>query len=446
MAGDRATTVGAREAAHEVLLRVEDGAYLDALLGLAVGGLRDPRDAALLTRLTYGVATWQARLDWTLAPLARRELDSLDAAVRIALRLGLFQILFLDRVPNHAAVDTSVEIAKRTSPGGARVVNAILRRALREGERAAPSAEEAGLAAHLAIRWSHPEWLVQRWLEERGDERTAALLAANNEPGPSAFRVDLRQISREEAIASLRSRDVTAQASPYAPTAIVVEGPVSAVSDLPWLDAQGVASQIVAHMVAPGPGERILDLCAAPGGKASAMAEAFEDSLIVASDRARGGIKRAGARRTTRPRLVVLRADGTRPPFGTGTFDAGLVDAPCSGLGTLRAHPELRWRREPADVTRLAALQRRLLDAAAPLVRDGGRLVYATCTLLAEENEKAVSEFLAQHPAWRREDPRQRLGTAACFVEDDLAMKTSPDRDALDGFFAVTLRNERDPV
>lgn len=433
-------SLGTRRIALDLLLRVEGGAYLDALLGPAVQRLTDRREAALLTRLAYGVETWRKRLDWTLDALAQRSLDEFEPVVRGALRLGLFQIVLLDRVPPHAAVDTSVELAKHKSPRGARVVNAILRRAIREGERAAPP-EDEDPATHLAIVWSHPEWLVRRWLEELGRERTVALLAANNDAGPSAFRIDLRQTSRDAAIVALKERGVIAHASPYAAAAIVIDGPVSAVSGVAWLEPQGVASQIVARLVGPARGERIVDLCAAPGGKSAALAETPGSGLIVAADRTKRGVARTARRRSRHPNLAVVRADGTQPPFAPSSFDAALVDAPCSGLGTLRAHPELRWRRSPEDVTRLAGVQRRLLHGAASLVRPGGRMVYATCTLLAEENQETVAHFLRSHADWRRSDTRDRIGEAGRFIGDDLALHTSPERDGLDGFFAVTLRN-----
>lgn len=435
----------ARRAAFEILLRVEKGAFLDALLGPAINEMEDTREAALLTRLAYGVETWRRRLDWTLAGFSRTPLDDLEPAVRTALRLGLFQILLLDRVPAHAAVDTSVDLAKRRSKAGASVVNAILRRALREGERRAPPEEDDG-AHFLSIVWSHPEWLVRRWLDERGRERTEALLRANVEPGPSTFRVDRRSLSREAALAELTARGVVAHPSEYADTAITIEGPVGAVRDLPWLAPQGIASQIVARMVAPAPGERLLDLCAAPGGKAAALAESIGRGLVVAADRTKGGIARTGELRSGRDALAVVRADGTRPPLRSATFDAVLVDAPCSGLGTLRAHPELRWRRTPDDIERLSGLQRRLLAEAADLVRAGGRLIYATCSPVTDENEDVVRDFLAARGDWRPENPRPRLGEAARFVGDDLALRTSPDDEGLDGFFAVVLRNDAGPV
>ncbi|MBM4265481.1 MAG: 16S rRNA (cytosine(967)-C(5))-methyltransferase RsmB [Deltaproteobacteria bacterium] len=434
----------ARREALAALVRVEEGAFLDALVGRALerGGYAS-RDAALLTRLAYGVETWRGRLDWTLAPMVQRGLESLEPIVRAALRLGLFQILFLDRVPRHAAVDTSVEMVKRASAGGARLVNAVLRRATREGERPLPSAA-SDLASHLAVRWSHPRWLVQRWIDGYGAERTVTLLEANDAPGASAFRVDLRRKSRSEALALLAERSVPARASACAPSGIVVDGPVSAVASFDWLRPQGIASQLVAEMVAPRAGERILDACAAPGGKALALAER-DGVTIFAADVSRRGLPRAA--RTASGAIAAIVADATEPPFAPARFDAILVDAPCSGLGTLRSHPELRWRRQPEDLPRLGELQGRLLESLAPLARAGGRLVFATCTLAREENDDVVERFLASHPEWKREHAGRLLPeTASSLVDESGALRTAPDLGAadggLDGFYAVSLRND----
>lgn len=442
---EREAPPGLRAIALDLLARVEAGAHLDAILGPALAELGPGRDAGLLTRLVYGVETWRKRLDWTIEGLARRSVDRLDRDVRIALRLGLLQIFFLDRIPPHAAVDTSVELVKRRHPGGAKLVNAVLRRALREGERPLPS--DADADERRAVQFSHPRWLVERWRSELGAGRLDSLLAANNEPGPSCFRVDLRHLSRERAIDLLAERGVHATAHPLCETALDLDGPVSAAAGIPALAPQSAASQLVAILVAPRAGERILDLCAAPGGKAAALAErSTGGGRVFAADRARGGTRRMGERRSGREALLVLRADGTRPPLPGGAFDAVLVDAPCSGLGTLRAHPELRWRRGPGDVDRLARLQGELLDAAADLVRPGGRLIYATCTLLRQENEDNVASFRARHPDFAPVDPRPLLGIAADLVGEDLAMRTAPDAGALDGFFSVVLRKDAGAV
>jgi len=444
----------ARSRAAAVLERVERGAFCDALVGetLARGDM-DPREAALFVRLAYGTIAWQGRLDWTLAALSRRPLDRLDPPVRSALRLGLFQLTRLDRVPAHAAVDSSVELAKvGAGPGGGAFVNAVLRAAARDGERPPPP-ESEGLARALAIRWSHPDWLVERWLAERGREATESLLEADGGDAPTVLRVDLRRRERSRVLDELAAAGIPARPTERASAGIVLSGAPRGGLDLPYATPQGEASQLVAELVGAAAGEHVADLCAAPGGKAGAIAEALElagaGGLVVAADRSRSGLARvarlarggASARR-----LAALRADVLAPPFADASFDAVLLDAPCSGLGTLRAHPEIRWRRTPADVARLASVQREMILRAARLVRPGGRLVYATCTLLREENEEVVATLLATDPGFAVEDARAWLPQPAHdLVGPDGALRTSPDRGGLDGFFAVRLRRERGP-
>ena len=398
-----------RHLAHAVLQRVETGAFCDLLVGETLTRSRLPeRDAALFTALVYGTVTWQGRLDWTLAGHARRPIDRLDPATRIALRLGIFQLTRLDRVPAHAAVDTSVDLAKRGGgPGAARFVNAVLRAVARAGERPIP--DDADPAWALAVRWSHPEWLVRRWIAELGAERVPALLAANNQPAPTVFRVDLRARSRSAALEDLAAAGVPARACTWARTAIAIDGPAGEAAARPWLAPQGEASQLVAELVGVRPGERVLDACAAPGGKTGGLAEDLGiggPGRIVAADRSRPGMRRALALAGGDPprRISALVADATLPPFARNSFDAVLLDVPCSGLGTLRSHPEIRWRRTPTDPARLASVQATILRAAAPGVRPGGRLVYSTCTLVAEENESVVCEFLGDTPGWTRDD------------------------------------------
>lgn len=444
------TRLDARSRAAAVLERVERGAFCDVLVGEAIArGDMDPREAGLFVRLVYGTVAWQGRLDWTLAGLSRRPLDELDPPVRAALRLGLFQLTRLDRIPAHAAVDASVEIAKAAAgAGGAAFANAVLRSAARGGERPPPP-ESEGLARSLAIRWSHPEWLVERWLDERGRERTERLLEANAGEAPTVLRVDLRRCTRDEAIADLAAGGVEARPTRLARAGIVLVGP----GGLGFArgSSQGEASQLVADLVGGRAGERIADLCAAPGGKAGAIAEAIELSgeggLVVAADRSRAGLRRVAALARGASggadgrRVAALRADVLVPPFADATFDAVLLDAPCSGLGTLRAHPEIRWRRTAADVTRLASVQRAMILRAARLVRPGGRLVYATCTQLREENEDVVKTLLEADPSFVPEDVRPWLPDAAYdLVGPDGAMRTSPEEGGLDGFYAARLR------
>jgi 16S rRNA (cytosine967-C5)-methyltransferase len=396
-----------------------------------------------VTKLVYGVLTWQKRLDWTLAALARRPVSELDPPVRAALRLGLFQLRMLERVPSFAAIDTSVELVKRLAGVGAsKLVNAVLRSAERTGETPLPPDGEDPVT-RLAVEWSHPEWLVRLWLEELGPERTLALLRANDLPAPTTARVDLHQLSRERAVQELAALGVVARPGAYAPGAIVIESPISRIAGLPWLTLQSEASQLVALLVGAGGDERILDACAAPGGKSLALLDAPGASIprLFAGDRSLGGMRRVRAHAgRARRRIGTFVGDASRPPFAAGTFDAVLIDAPCSGLGTLRSHPEIRWRRTRDEIPELAAAQAAMLRAVAPLVRPGGRLVYSTCTLVVAENADLVSAFLIDHPEFCRDDARPHLPVAAReLVDDDGSLRTSPERGGLDGFFAVRL-------
>jgi 16S rRNA (cytosine967-C5)-methyltransferase len=435
-----------RELALDALLRVEEGAYLDARVGetLAHNALA-PRDAALFTRLAYGVVAWQARLDWSLAAWVDRGLAALDPPVRAALRLGLYQLHALDRVPPHAAVDATVRAARRAAGrGAAGLVNAVLRRASREGERPLPPRGDDP-ATRLAIEWSHPPWLVRRWLAELGEDRTVRRLAADNEAAPTVLRVDLGSITRDEAVARLRAAGLAASPSRYARTGVELGAPLSALGDTasPLLTPQGEASQLVVELLAPSPGERLLDACAAPGGKAMAIAERLAGGGgVIAADRSLAGVRRIRTRARGRPGPAVAVADGTAPPWRERTFDGALVDAPCSGLGTLRSHPEIRWRRQPEDLARSASLQSALLARTAACVRRGGRLVYSTCTLTAEENEGVVTGFLRDHPEWRCSDARAHLADeAARLIDATGALHTAPETDGLDGFYAVRLEH-----
>lgn len=432
-----------RALALDALLGVEGGAFLDSLVGEALTRhALEPRDAALFTRLAYGTAAWQGRLDWTLAALLKHSLERLDPPLRAALRLGLYQIQRLDRIPAHAAVDRTVRAVRRhTGRGGAGLVNAVLRRAAREGERALPAYEQDPVA-RLAIEWSHPEWLVRRWLAELGETRTVRRLAANNEAAPTVLRVDLRSTTRDGALAQLATRGLDVRATRYASSGIVLEGPLAAVAQCHGLSVQSEASQLVVGLLAAAPGERILDACAAPGGKALASAERLGDTgAIVAADRSRTGVRGIRQNRVADHTLLPAIADAARPPWRDRSFDAAIVDAPCSGLGTLRSHPEIRWRRRVEDLARHSALQRTILAATASCVRSGGRLVYATCTLAAEENEEVVDAFLQGHPDWYRADAALYLPPAAASLVDSGGdLRTHPEEHGLDGFYAARLQ------
>jgi 16S rRNA (cytosine967-C5)-methyltransferase len=440
--------------AWEILRRVEEeGAYADALLGHALkSSSLGIRDHALVTRLVYGTLAWQGFLDHIIAACSRRPPQALDAPIRIVLRLALFQTCLLSRIPDFAAVNTAVQLAKRFHGGAATgLVNAVLRRATAEWQRVPLPSLQDDPVGHLGIRWSHPAWLVERWLAQYGFDETEALLRANNEPAPTVLRVNRLKIEPGQLLVRLQAGGCTAQPASYVPTGIRIE---HAGAPERWpgyreglFSVQGEASQLVGLLTAPQPGARVLDACAAPGGKTTHLAELMENrGEIVALDRSARGVARVAcmARRLGLSIVHTAVADATawQPP--ADRFDCVLVDAPCSGLGTLRQHPEVRWRRTAKDIAGLAALQLRLVLHLADAVRPGGTLVYATCTLSAAENDEVLAALLRTRPDFIVSDPRPLLPVPARpLVDADGMLRTFPQRHGLDGFFVARLkRNE----
>ena len=441
----------ARALAWEILQAVETGGYADALLGHRLMQSRlATRDQALATRLVYGTLAWQAYLDHIIAAFSRRPPHELDAPIRILLRLALFQICVLSKIPDFAAVNTAVQLSKGVRGGSvAGLVNAVLRRATTEWQQVSFPSPQDDPIGYLATRWSHPAWLVERWLVRYGFDETEALLRANNEAAPTVLRANCCKTSPGDLLARLREAGCTAEATTYSPVGISVEhaGPPERIAGYTegLFSLQGEASQLVALLVAPRPGQRVLDACAAPGGKTTHLAELMGNhGEIVALDANTRGVERL-ARMSQRLGLSIVRAavaDATewRPADGV-RFDALLLDAPCSGLGTLRQHPEVRWRRTPDDIAGLSALQQRLMLHLAEFVRPCGTLVYATCTLSAEENDDVLTRFLHTHPDFRIDDPRPLLPDAArTLIGADGVLRTLPQRHGMDGFFAVRLK------
>jgi 16S rRNA (cytosine967-C5)-methyltransferase len=388
-----ATLSPARRAAHAVVLRtLSDGAYADRALHGEARGL-EPRDRALAKQLAFGTVQRRLTLDHVIAAHVDR---GLDPGVRAALQLGLFQLLFLDGVAAHAAIGEAVELAK-PSPGH-RLVNAVLRRVQREGAELPSDATPEG----ASIRHSHPRWIVERWWDWLGPEETRALLAADNEPAELALRVN--------ALVDYDLDDVPGRREGEA---IVVDGPFDALAHPGYaagaFTPQSRASQLVARVLAPAPGERVLDLCAAPGGKTTHLAALMEGTgEVVAVERhpQRARALQATAARMRAANVSVVTADA-KYYDGAGRFDRVLLDPPCSGLGTLRSHPDLRWRMSPEGVERLAAEQDALLASARRALAPGGALVYSVCTLSPRE---------------------ERLVTAS-------AQRTFPHVDGTDGFY-----------
>jgi 16S rRNA (cytosine967-C5)-methyltransferase len=379
-----ATLSPARRAAHAVVLRtLVDGAYADRALHGEARGL-DPRDRALAKQLAFGTVQRRLTLDHVIAAHVDR---GLDPGVRAALQLGLFQLLFLDGVAAHAAIGEAVELAK-PSPGH-RLVNAVLRRVQREGAELPSDATPEG----ASIRHSHPRWIVERWWDWLGPEATRALLAADNEPAELALRVNTLVDYDLDDVPGRREGE-----------AIVVDGAFDALAHPGYaagaFTPQSRASQLVARVLAPAPGERVLDLCAAPGGKTTHLAALMEGTgEVVAVERhpQRARALRATAARMRVANVTVVTADA-KDYDGAGRFDRVLLDPPCSGLGTLRSHPDLRWRMSPAGVERLAAEQDALLASARRALAPGGALVYSVCTLSPREERLVTASVQRTFP------------------------------------------------
>lgn len=445
---------GARALAFEILGRVEEkGAYASILLQRMDPAVEE-REAGLVTELVYGCLRNRYGDERLLETLAGRPLAGIDASLARLFRIAAHQILRLDRIPERAAVHEAVEGAKRLGgrigTGGAKFLNAVLRKLCREKgslpriEIPSWTADPEGHAAALSLVHSHPLWLVKRWLARFGPEGASALLRAGNLPAASALLVNPAGASREEAASLLASEEIETEASPRHPGFLrVVRGSVrrSAAFARGLVYIQDEASGLVPLLVSPAPGARVLDACAAPGGKSIGLAGAVrEGGLVVAADKhvARLALIRSNLGRMRIGNVRLLACDAASPPFG-GAFDAVLVDAPCSGTGVLRRDVETRYRLEEAHLADLARGQDAILDGAASCVKRGGRLVYAVCSIEPEEGEERVAAFLERHAGFRLEDLRAAIPASPELVTPDGFFRTYPHLHGMDGFFAAAL-------
>jgi 16S rRNA (cytosine967-C5)-methyltransferase len=423
-----ATAALARRCAYTVLRRVfEQGAYADRALQAEAGAL-DPRDRALAMRLAYGAIQRKGTLDHLIEQLADRPLAALDPPLLAALRLGLYELLYLSGAPDYAVVGEAVELAKTHGRAGHGLVNAVLRRATREGPAALLAALSDDTPVHAAIKHSHPEWLVDLWWQALGAEAARALMAYDNEPGEVALRANTLVSDAATLAAQLPVRTHT---DPQLPEAVVLEEAFDAHASELWQQgaflAQSRAAMLVARTLEPLPGERVLDLCAAPGGKSTHLAALMDgrgEVRAVERNRHRAGSLEHTARRLHASNVRVERADAELPRSDGPVYDRVLVDPPCSGLGTLQARADLRWRVTPDAIDQMARTQSKILAAGAGALRPGGVLVYSTCTISATENEHLIAAFLDSH---------------SDFALDHVAL-TRPDRDRTAGFYIARLR------
>ncbi len=449
----------ARRVAFGVLLRVfEEGAFADRAFRAAAdrAGLAG-RERAQAQRLAYGAVQRRGTADHLIERLAARDPGALDPPVRAALRLGVYELLFSERTPERAAVAEAVELAKtalrgRRGEAAAGLVNAVLRRVAREGRESLAALDER-TPEGAAILHSLPAWLVRLWWRELGAEAALSLARAANEPAEVALRVNRLRAEPGRIAAELARAGEPVEPPPggglLAPRgALVVRGrmgPALRESIARGeLVPQSRGSQAVVEALAPAPGERVLDLCAGPGIKTSAIAARVDPGgrvVAVELRPARARLIRELCARLGATGVEVQVADAAEGGGGDGGYDRVLVDPPCSDLGTLASRPDARWRKSAAAIARLGALQERILARGAEALRPGGTLVYSTCTISRRENEEVVSGVLAAHPEIRADD----LGAAEpalASAHDRRFLQIRPDRDRTDGFFIARLRRE----
>jgi 16S rRNA (cytosine967-C5)-methyltransferase len=411
-------------------------------------------DRALLHELVNGVLRHRLFLDWALQQVARETPYTRQAVLKEILRVGAYQLLWLKRVPDYAAVDQSVELTKaRLGEKSAPLVNALLRNLIARRHNLTPPDVLDQPLEHISINYSHPPWLVKRWVKRYGVQRTIALCRFNNAPAPLTIRVNRLRLGAADYRRVLEEKGIASAPCAYAPGALHVEhgGPIT---DLPgyasgWFYVQDEASQLVPWLLAPKPGDAVLDACAAPGGKATEIAELMNNhGVVTAVDRSpeRLAVVEENSRRLGVSIIRTVAADATRqlPMIGSDgepeRFDRVLVDAPCSGLGVLRRHPEGKWIKDARSIYDSARTASAILSNVAPVLKPGGVLVYSTCSTEPEENEAVVGAFLERHRNFRMENPGPLLtGAAATLLTEAGCLSTVLNGDQMDGFFAARL-------
>ncbi|MDI6777168.1 MAG: 16S rRNA (cytosine(967)-C(5))-methyltransferase RsmB [Syntrophales bacterium] len=439
--------------AVEILNRIEEtGAFAEPLLDAFLSDFPDNLpDRKLLTNIVYGTLRMRGRVDWIIGQLYRGDLADMETGLKNILRTGLYQIMFTDRIPGFAIVDEAVKIAKSLHPARSGLVNAVLRNVIRKRDKLIYPGREEDPSLYISLVHSHPLWLVKKWIEMFGTDRTMALCAANNEIPPLTLRVNRWKTTRDKVIGEMRHDGLDVRATEFSPDGVILSNPHIPPREIPCyqkglISVQDEASQLIAHLVAPKAEETILDVCAGVGGKTTHLAEIMgnQGSILALDIR---GQKVASLRDTTK-RLGITIVDTM---IGDATYDLGdafrekfdrvLVDAPCSGLGTLRRNPEIKWRISPEDVKNLASLQKCLLKSAAPCVKKGETLVYSTCTLMPEENENVIEDFLSYHEDFRCLQPPGAI--SGRMVDDRGFFRTDPHHHGTDGFFAAVLEKKR---
>jgi len=439
--------------AVHMLTRVEvEGAYANLLLQKNSLRLTDPRDRHFVTLLVNGTLKHRLTLDYALRRYLSKPMSSLPHEVRAILRIGAFQVLFLDKVPPAAAVNESVELAKEF-PKFTGLVNVVLRKVMEKGWDIAWPDLKREPVRYLSVRYSHPEWLIHRWLKRWGLEDTEALCKANNEPSPTWIRTNALKISREDLKERLREEGITVELGRRVPESLQIQN-FGALDQLESFQeglftVQDESSQLVAHVVAPQPGQTVLDACSAPGGKATHLAQMMQNKgKILAFDVHAHKLELIDQLAQKLGITIIETQLGDArdlPGIRLESQDCVLVDVPCSGLGIIRRKADLRWQKEEKDLKDLPSLQLAILERAASCVKDGGTLVYSTCTTEPDENFELVKQFRMSHPEFEPVD----LADALPFILEETRdikqarkgmLQLLPHRHGMDGFFLAKFR------
>nr|WP_229714111.1 16S rRNA (cytosine(967)-C(5))-methyltransferase RsmB [Saccharibacillus endophyticus] len=440
----------AREVALNVLTSVDENAsYSNLLLNRSLQQAElSPADAGLVTELVYGTIARQATLDYFLNLFIKSEVKRLNPWVRSLARMSLYQIRYLDRIPAHAAVNEAVEIAKKRGHQGiASMINGVLRSVLREGDKLAIP-DDLPTAERIALQHSHPQWLVERWIAQYGEETAEEVCEANNQPPKVSIRVNALKADRDELLRELENEGRTVRASELSQSGIIVESGGNMANDHLYRDGrfsiQDESSMLVAEALAAESGMSVLDCCAAPGGKTAHIAEKMGNKgRIVANDlhEHKQGLIIEQAERLGLSCIQPSVGDAMalKDQFEPASFDRVLLDAPCSGFGVIRRKPDLRWAKTPDDTASIARLQRQMLNAVAGLVKPGGILVYSTCTIEREENQRAVAEFLRDHAEFVAE-PFEVPALESLPQAGGAGVQILPNQFGSDGFYIARLR------
>jgi len=439
-----------RQAACETLLRIrKEGGFADRLIDIELsnGALSGP-DRGLYAELVFGVLRRQGTLDHILAQLLEKPMVELDPQALVILRIGLYQLTCLDRIPESAAVNESVNLAKEITPGTSGLINAVLRNYLRRRDTISfPDITTSPVAA-IAARHSQPEWLVEQWLDQLGAAEAQLLAEASSQQPPLTLRVNTLRSSREALLQQFKEHGIEATPCTYSPDGIAVAGR-HIISTLPGFEAglfavQDEASQIAGMLLGAAPGERIWDACSAPGGKCCHIAQQMDDrGELIATDISRSKLTlvQDNLRRLGISSASTAVADLHQPDtFPDGYFDRILLDAPCSGLGVIRRNPEAKWRLFSGDVTRLAAVQKTLLKNAANRLKPGGTLLYSTCSTSEAENELVVEDFLLHHPGFVLENLKELFPAWSELIAFYGMFRAWPHHHGMDGFFAARIK------